>query len=35
MTDDEETADFINEAKEFGHSLLIEAWEQDDAEEEE
>jgi len=35
MDDDDETRTFIKEAKEYGHSLLIEAWEQDDNGEEE
>lgn len=37
MTEDEETWEFIKEAREFGHSLLIEAWEEeeDDDDEEE
>lgn len=37
MTEEDEMWEFIKEAKEFGHSLLIEAWEEedDDSEEEE
>lgn len=35
MTEDEETYEFVKEAREFGHSLLIEVWEEDDTEEEE
>lgn len=35
MAEGDESAEFIREAKEFGHSLLIEAWEEDDSEEEE
>ncbi len=30
MTEDDEMWEFIVEAREFGHSLLIEAWEEDD-----
>jgi hypothetical protein len=30
MTEDDEMWEFMKEAKEFGHSLLIEAWEEDD-----
>lgn len=30
MTEDDEMWEFIKEAKEFGHSLLIEAWEEDE-----
>jgi hypothetical protein len=30
----DEAFEFMKEAKEFGHSLLIEAWEEDDSEEE-
>lgn len=35
MTEDEETYEFIKEAREFGHSLLIEVWEEDESDEEE
>jgi len=34
VSEDDETYEFIKEAHEFGHSLLIEAWEEDDSEEE-
>ena len=30
MSEDDEMWEFVKEAKEFGHSLLIEAWEEDD-----
>lgn len=30
MTDEDEMWEFIKEAKEFGHSLLIETWEEDE-----
>ena len=35
MGEDDESYEFIREAREFGHSLLIEAWEEDDSGEEE
>lgn len=35
MAEDDESREFIEEAKEFGHSLLIEAWEEDESGEEE
>jgi hypothetical protein len=30
MSEDDEMWEFVKEAREFGHSLLIEAWEEDD-----
>lgn len=30
LSEDDEMWEFFKEAKEFGHSLLIEAWEEDD-----
>ena len=30
MDDDDEALEFVKEAREFGHSLLIEAWEEED-----
>lgn len=35
MSEDDEMWEFIKEAREFGHSLLIEAWEEEDEGEEE
>ena len=35
MNAEDETAEFIKESREFGHSLLIEAWEDDESGEEE
>ena len=34
ITDEDESYEFVQEAQEFGHSLLIEAWEEEDDEEE-
>jgi hypothetical protein len=33
VAEDDESFEFVEEAKKFGHSLLIEAWEIDDEEE--
>ncbi len=33
VAEDDESFEFVEEAKKFGHSLLIEAWEVDDEEE--
>ncbi len=30
LDDDDESLEFVREAREFGHSLLIEAWEEED-----
>ena len=35
LADEGESREFIGEAREYGHSLLIEAWEEDDSGEEE